>query len=138
MPNEPDGNSYPDEQMEMSPPLVANPTPIQIRDAIRNLGKLRNLVPMTMEYEEVTLTLEDGNSLSSEEEILQTLKEVINKWVSDITSFGICSLDNCNCKEIENKLKFEEAECKRNIVSSSRSNNVCSNSSVTSRDNVML
>ncbi|GBN44994.1 putative RNA-directed DNA polymerase from transposon BS [Araneus ventricosus] len=32
-----------------------------------------------MEYEEVTLVLEDGNSLPSEEEILKTLKEVINK-----------------------------------------------------------
>ncbi|GBM74243.1 hypothetical protein AVEN_129941-1 [Araneus ventricosus] len=103
MPNEPDGNSDPDQQMEMSPPLAANPTPIQvskeipdltpffrravaayekpvsdlpysrceqIRDAIRHLGNLRNLVFMTMEYEEVTLTLRDGNTLSSEEEIL--------------------------------------------------------------------
>ncbi|GBN07008.1 hypothetical protein AVEN_253758-1 [Araneus ventricosus] len=105
MPNEPNGNSDPDEQMEMSP----NPTPIrvskempdltpfyrravatyenpvsdlpysrcqQIRDAIRHLGKLRNLVFMATEYEDVTLTLEDGNTLSSEEVILRTLKEV--------------------------------------------------------------
>ncbi|GBM52855.1 hypothetical protein AVEN_44027-1 [Araneus ventricosus] len=96
MPNEPNGNSDPDEQMEMSPPLAANPTPIrvskevpdltpfyrravatyeklasdlpysrcqQIRDAIRHLGKLRNLVFMAKEYEEVTLTLEEGNTL---------------------------------------------------------------------------
>ncbi|GBN86576.1 hypothetical protein AVEN_41320-1 [Araneus ventricosus] len=143
VPNEPNGNSDPDEQMEMSPSLAANPTPIQvskeipdltplfrravatyekpvsdlpysrcqqIRDAIRHLGKLRNLVFMATEYEEVTLTLEDGNTLSSEETILRTLKEIINKWVSDITCFGICSLDNCNAKEIENKLIFEEAE----------------------------
>ncbi|GBO19935.1 hypothetical protein AVEN_113865-1 [Araneus ventricosus] len=168
VPNEPDGNSDPDEQMETSPPLAANPTPIQvskeipdltpffrravatyekpvsglpysrcqqIRDAMRHLGKLRNLVFMATEYEEVTLTLEDGNTLSSEETILRTLKE-INKWVSDITCFGICFLDNCNAKEIENKLIFEEAERKRNIPSSSSTNNVCSNSSVTSHDNV--
>ncbi|GBN23343.1 hypothetical protein AVEN_168347-1 [Araneus ventricosus] len=96
MPNESDGNSDPEQQMEMSPPLAANPTPIQvskeipdltpffrravadyekpvpdlpysrceqIRDAIRYLGNLRNLVFMTMEYEEVTLTLRDGNTL---------------------------------------------------------------------------
>ncbi|GBM76342.1 hypothetical protein AVEN_5902-1 [Araneus ventricosus] len=169
VPNEPDGNSDLDEQMEMSPSLAANPTPIQvskeipdltpffrhavaiyeklvsdlpysrcqqIRDAIRHLGKLRNLVFMATEYEEVTLTLEDGNTLSSEETILRTLKEIINKWVSDITCFGICSLDNCNAKEIENKLIFEEAERKRNIPSSSSTNNVCSNSRVTSHDNV--
>ncbi|GBM88546.1 hypothetical protein AVEN_86738-1 [Araneus ventricosus] len=96
----------------------------------------RNLVFMATEYEEVTLTLEDGNTLSSEEMILRTLKEIINKWVSDITCFGICSLDKCNAKEIENKLIFEEAERKRNIPSSSSINNVCSNSSVTSHDNV--
>ncbi|GBN84513.1 hypothetical protein AVEN_83763-1 [Araneus ventricosus] len=162
--NEPNGNSDPDEQMEMSP----NPTPIrvskeipdltsfyrravatyekpvsdlpysrcqQIRDAIRHLEKLRNLAT---EYEEVTLTLEDGNTLSSEEVILRTLKEVINKWVSDFTCFGICSLDNCNAKEVENKLIFEEAERKRNVPSSSSTNNVCSNSSVTSHDNVSV
>ncbi|GBM94514.1 hypothetical protein AVEN_193001-1 [Araneus ventricosus] len=29
VPNEPDGSSDPDEQMEMSPSLAANPTPIQ-------------------------------------------------------------------------------------------------------------
>ncbi|GBN54684.1 putative RNA-directed DNA polymerase from transposon BS [Araneus ventricosus] len=91
---------------------------------------------MATEYEEVTLTLEDGNTLSSEEMILRTLKEIINKWVSDITCFGICSLDNCNAKEIENKLIFEKAERKRNIPSSSSTNNVCTNSSVTSHDNV--
>ncbi|GBO11474.1 hypothetical protein AVEN_186825-1 [Araneus ventricosus] len=89
-----------------------------------------------MEYEEVTLTLEDGNALSSEEIILRTLKEIINKWVSNITCFGICSLDNCKAKEIENKLIFEEAERKRNIPSNSSTNKVCSNSSVTSHDNV--
>ncbi|GBN70052.1 hypothetical protein AVEN_138698-1 [Araneus ventricosus] len=158
VPNEPDGNSDPDEQMEMSPPLAANPTPIQvrkeipdltpffrraaatyekpvsdllysrcqqIRDAIRHLCKLRNLVFMATEYEDVTLTLEDGNTLSSEEMILRTLKEIINKWVSDITCFGIID-----------KLIFEEAERKRNIPSSSSTNNVCSNSNVTSHDNV--
>ncbi|GBM94523.1 hypothetical protein AVEN_193008-1 [Araneus ventricosus] len=108
----------------------------QIRDAIRHLGKLRNLVFVATEYEEVTLTLEDGNTLSSEEVILQTLKEVINKWVSDITCFGICSLDNCNAKEIENKLIFEEAERKRNIPRRSYTNKVCNNSSITSHDNV--
>ncbi|GBL79596.1 hypothetical protein AVEN_222859-1 [Araneus ventricosus] len=146
VPNEPDGNSDLDEQMEMSPPLAANPTPIRviqevpdltpfyrravatyeklvsdlpysrcqhIRDAIRHLGKLRNLVFMATEYEEVTLTLEEGNTL-----------------------FGICSLDNCNAKEVENKLIFEEAERKRNVPSSSSTNNVRSNSSVTSHDNV--
>ncbi|GBN21611.1 hypothetical protein AVEN_254282-1 [Araneus ventricosus] len=107
-----------------------------IRDAIRHLGKLRNLVFMATEYEEVTLTLEDGYTLSSEETILRTLKEIINKWVSDITCFGICSLDNFNAKEIENKLISEEAERKRNIPSSSSTNNVCINSSVTSHDNV--
>ncbi|GBM98352.1 hypothetical protein AVEN_46650-1 [Araneus ventricosus] len=137
MPNEPNGNSDPDEQMEMSP----NPTPIQsrcqqIRDDIRHLGKLRNLVFMATEYEEVTLTLEDGNTLSSEEVILRTLKEVINKWVSDIKCFGICSLDNCDAKEVESKLIFQEAECKRNVPSNSSTNNVCSNSIVTSHDNV--
>ncbi|GBO06087.1 hypothetical protein AVEN_66864-1 [Araneus ventricosus] len=167
--NEPDGNSDLDEQMEMSPSLAANPTPIQvskeipdltpffrravatyekpvsdlpysrcqqIRDAIRHLGKLRNLLFMAMEYEEVTLTLEDGNTMSSEETILRTLKEIINKWVSDITCFGICSLDNCNAKKIENKIIFEEAGRKRNIPSNSSTNKVCSNSSVTSQDNV--
>ncbi|GBN29706.1 hypothetical protein AVEN_93125-1 [Araneus ventricosus] len=92
VPNEPDGNSDPDEQMEMSPPLAANPTPMQeskeipdltpffrsavatyekpvshlpysrfqqIREAIRHLGKLRNLVFIATECEEVTLALED-------------------------------------------------------------------------------
>ncbi|GBN29704.1 hypothetical protein AVEN_93124-1, partial [Araneus ventricosus] len=70
--------------------------------------------------------------------ILRTLKEIIKKWVSDITCFSICSLDNCNAKEIENKLIFEEAERKRNIPSSTGTNNVCSNSSVTSHDNVNI
>ncbi|GBO18288.1 hypothetical protein AVEN_179057-1 [Araneus ventricosus] len=170
MPNEHNGNSESDEQMEIFPQMAANPKPMQvskeipdltpfyrravatayekpvsdfpysrcqqIRDAIRHLGKLRNLVFIATKYEEVTLTLEDGNTLSSEEVILRTLKEVINKWMSDITCFGICSLDNCNAKEVENKLIFEEAERKRNIPSSSSTNNVCSNSSVTSQDYV--
>ncbi|GBO12135.1 hypothetical protein AVEN_273990-1 [Araneus ventricosus] len=144
MPNEPHGNSDPHEQMEMSPnptPIrvskelpefspfyrravatyekLASGLPYsrcqQIRDAIRHLGKLRNLVFMATEYEEVTLTLEEGNTLyermegTPEEVILRTLKEVINKWVSNITCFGIYSLDNCNAKEVENKLIFEEA-----------------------------
>ncbi|GBN75631.1 hypothetical protein AVEN_399-1 [Araneus ventricosus] len=108
----------------------------EIRDAMRHLGKLRNLVFMATGYEEVTLTLEDGNTLSSKEMILRTLKEIINKWVSEITCFGICSLDNCNAKEIEDKLIYEEAQRKRNIPSSSSTNNVCSNCSVTSHGNV--
>ncbi|GBO46349.1 hypothetical protein AVEN_202951-1 [Araneus ventricosus] len=87
MPSEYHGNSDPDEQMEMSPnptPIrvskeVPDLTPFyrlavatyeklasdlpysrcqQIRDAIRHLGKLRNLVFMATEYEEITLTLE--------------------------------------------------------------------------------
>ncbi|GBN17065.1 hypothetical protein AVEN_153813-1 [Araneus ventricosus] len=119
VPNEPDGSSDHDEQMEKSPSLAANPTPIQvrkeiqdltlffrravatyekpvsdlpysrcqqIRDAIRHLGKLRNLVFMTTEYEEVTMILEDGNTLSSEETNLRTLKEIINEWVSVLIS----------------------------------------------------
>ncbi|GBN47679.1 hypothetical protein AVEN_249229-1 [Araneus ventricosus] len=32
--DEPDGNSDSDEQMEMSPPLAANPTPIQVSKEI--------------------------------------------------------------------------------------------------------
>ncbi|GBO35240.1 hypothetical protein AVEN_77010-1 [Araneus ventricosus] len=35
--NEPDGFSDPDEQMEMSPPLAANPTPIQVSKEIPDL-----------------------------------------------------------------------------------------------------
>ncbi|GBN44993.1 hypothetical protein AVEN_106676-1 [Araneus ventricosus] len=37
MPNEPDGNSDPDEQREMSPPLAANPAPIQVSKEIPDL-----------------------------------------------------------------------------------------------------
>ncbi|GBN46726.1 hypothetical protein AVEN_35734-1, partial [Araneus ventricosus] len=37
VPNEPDGNSYLDEQMEMSPSLAANPTPIQVSKEIPDL-----------------------------------------------------------------------------------------------------
>ncbi|GBM89294.1 hypothetical protein AVEN_231553-1 [Araneus ventricosus] len=37
VPNEPDGNSDLDEQMEMSPSLAANPTPIQVRREIPDL-----------------------------------------------------------------------------------------------------
>ncbi|GBN94441.1 hypothetical protein AVEN_149294-1 [Araneus ventricosus] len=37
VPNEPDGNSDLDEQMEMSPSLAANPTPIQVSKEIPDL-----------------------------------------------------------------------------------------------------
>ncbi|GBO06173.1 hypothetical protein AVEN_105038-1 [Araneus ventricosus] len=154
VPNEPDGNSDLDEQMEMSPTLAANPTPIQVSKEIPDLTPFFRRAVATYEKPVSDLPysrcqqIRDAkpsvhghgvrrSTLSSEETILRTLKEIINKWVSDITCFGICSLDNCNAKEIENKLIFEEAERKRNIPSSSSStNNVCSNSSVTSHDNV--
>ncbi|GBO37692.1 putative RNA-directed DNA polymerase from transposon BS, partial [Araneus ventricosus] len=140
VPNEPDGNSDLDEQMEMSPSLAANPTPIQPMSTDQRCHPAPGQAAKpSVHGHGVRRSNPDagiGNTLSSEETTLRTLKEIINKWVSDITCFGICSLDNCNAKEIENKLIFEEAERKRNISSSSSTNNVCSNSSVTSHDNV--